>query len=75
MAKVNLTKHVWEGWTVEDFINELEIPIEMIMSGNSWQHPFQSKIELKKWCTNNQPYYKKPIPDVVNYFAAKYGIK
>lgn len=43
----------------------------MIMSGQSWKQPFKDREELKRWCMDNQPYYKKYIPDVVNYFYAK----
>ena len=71
MAKINLDKHVWEGWTVGTFINDLEPMFNMIMSGRSWQKPFTTKEEVKKWCMDNQSYYKKHIPDVVNYFVAK----
>lgn len=73
--KMNLEKHIWEGWTVQSFINELEPTLNMIMSGNSWQKSLRNKKELKKWCMENQPYYKKYIPEVVNYFANKYNIK
>lgn len=65
------TKHIWEGWTVQDFINELEPQFNIIMSGGSWQNPFESKDELKDWCKDNQPYYKKHIPEVYNYFLKK----
>ena len=41
------------------------------MSGNSWHKPFTSKEELKRWCMDNQPYYKKYIPEVVTYFQNK----
>ena len=33
-----------------------------------------TKEELKEFCMDNQPYYKKHIPEVVNYFAKKYNI-
>jgi hypothetical protein len=72
--KINLEKHIWEGWTVGAFINELEPVMDMIMNKRSWQKPFTSKEEVKKWCMDNQPYYKKYIPDVVNYFVKKYNI-
>ena len=26
---------------------------------------------VKQWCMDNKPYYKKYIPDVVNYFYSK----
>lgn len=68
---MNMNKHVWEGWLVKDFINELEPIFEMVMSGNSWQKPFRYRDELKRWCMDNQPYYKKYIPEVVDYFYSK----
>ncbi len=68
---MNLNKHIWEGWTVQSFINELEPTFNMIQAGQSWKKPFGDKAELKQWCMDNQPYYKKHIPDVFNYFAKK----
>ena len=65
---MNLNRHIWEGWTVQSFIDELEPTFNMIMDGNSWKKSFTSKDELKKWCMDNQPYYKKHIPEVFNYF-------
>lgn len=66
MSKIDYNKHIWEGWTVQDFINDLEISIKY--------QTFTNKKELKKWCMNNQPYYKKYIPEVVNHFAIKLNI-
>ena len=71
MEKINLSKHVWEGWTVQDFIDELEPTIDMIQRGQSYQKPFANRDELKKWCIENQPYYKKYIKEVVDYFTAE----
>lgn len=68
---INLDRHVWEGWTVQDFIDELEPLFDQIMSGHSWQKPFKDKAELKAWCIDNQPYYKRYIPEVVEYFFKK----
>lgn len=65
------SRHVYEGWTVQSFIDELEPTFTMIMNSNSWQKPFKTKEEVKDWCKDNQPYYKKHIPGVVNYFAKK----
>lgn len=65
---MNRDKHVWEGWTVGKFIDELEPIFNMIQSGNSWQQPFDDNEKLKQWCMDNQPYYKKHIPEVFNYF-------
>ena len=72
---MSLNKEIWEGWTVQAFIDELEWSIKASMSGQSRQTKFQSKEELKKWCMDNQPYYKKHIPEVVNYFAELYNLK
>lgn len=74
-TKINFGKHIREGWTVGDFITDLEPQVEMIMTGRSWMRPFKTKAELRKWVGENQPYYKKPVPEVVNYFATKFGLK
>ena len=74
MTKINLSKHIWEGWTVGSFIDELEPAVEMIMSGNSWREPFQNRAELNQWLKDNQPYYKKDIKEVQQYFAKKFNI-
>jgi hypothetical protein len=68
---MNPNKHIWEGWIVQDFIDELEPQFERIMSNRSHVRPFTSDAELKNWCKDNQPYYKKHIPDVFNYFKSK----
>jgi hypothetical protein len=68
---MGMDRHIWEGWTVQSYVDELEPMFNMIMAGNSWQKPFQSKDELKEWCKNHQPYYKKYIPEVVTYFWQK----
>ena len=63
-GSVNMDKHIWEGWTIRDFIEELEIEFQY--------HPtFKSRNEVKKWAMSNQPYYKKYIPEVVNYYWEK----
>jgi hypothetical protein len=67
----NLQRHIWEGWTPQDFIDELEPTFNQIMNGGSWQKPFRDREELKEWCMDQQPYYKKYIPEVVDYFFAK----
>ena len=68
-------KHIWEGWTVQNFIDALVPQADMIMAGQSWRKPFQSRAELEAWCADNQPYYKNPIPEVVSFFAERYGIR
>lgn len=67
MAKggtINMDRHVWEGWTVGDFIRELEIPFQ-------YHSKFSSKDEVKKWAMSEQPYYKKYVPEVVTYYWQK----
>ena len=75
MAKINLEKHIWEGWTVGAFIQDLEPMFDVIMCGQSWKKPFTTKQEVKKWCMNMQSGYKNYIPDVVKYFVEKAKIK
>lgn len=65
---MDLERNIYEGWRPIDFINELEPSFIAIMSGQSWHKPFKTSNELKKWCMDNQPYYKKHIPEVFNYF-------
>ncbi len=67
--KINYNKHIWEGWLVIDFINEIEQSIDF------QDQKFTSKQQLKEFCKDNQPYYKKHIPEVVNHFAQKYNLK
>ena len=73
MADMN--RNVWEGWTPQDFINELEPSLDMIMEGKSWQKKFENKKDMVEWIKSNQPYCKKSIPEVNNYFAKKYNLK
>lgn len=73
MADMN--RNVWEGWTPQDFINELEPSLDVIMEGKSWQKKFENKKDMVEWIKSNQPYYKKSIPEVNNYFVKKYNLK
>ena len=45
------------------------------MTGKSWKEPFKDYAELEKWCADHQPFYKQPIPEVVDYFARRYRIE
>ena len=72
---IYLQKLIWEGWTVQHFIESLAPEVERIMAGRSWRKPFASKQELAAWCKDNQPYYKKRIQGVNNYFARLYNLK
>lgn len=71
---INLSREVWEGWTVKAFIDELEPLFVVVQSGESWMPKMTNRSEVKKWCMENQPYYKGYIPEVVDYFCDKYNI-
>ena len=75
MANIDFNKHIYEGWTVGNFIEELQPELDMIQTGNSYMKPITTKPELRKWIGENQPYYKKPVSEVVNYFCNRYAIK
>lgn len=68
---MNLERNIYEGWRPIDFINELEPTFNIIKNNRSWQKPFKDDKELKQWCMDNQPCYKKHIPEVFNYFKNK----
>lgn len=68
------TKHIWEGWTVQDFIDELDWEFNRIMGNMSHNKPFTTREEVRQWCRDNQPYYKKHIPEVANHFIKKAGL-
>jgi hypothetical protein len=71
---MNYEKHIWEGWRIIDFLEALEPSFVAIQSGKSWQKPLKTPEEVKKWCMDNQPYYKKHIPEVVKYFSNKLNL-
>ena len=73
-SSIDFTRHIWEGWTVRDFIDALAPQISLIMTGKSWRKPFTTRAELSAWCADSQPYYKKPIAEVADYFADLYGL-
>jgi len=61
-------RHIWEGWTVQSFIDDLQPIFNMVIRNQSHIKPFKTKEELKSWCKDHQPYYKKHIPEVYNHF-------
>ena len=73
---MNRNKHIWEGWTVGDFIDHLEIAYKYHgkVGRTELETPFKSKDEIKEWCKSEQPYYKKHIPEVYKYFLKKSGL-
>lgn len=71
----NLNREVWEGWTPQHFIDALDLELHMIMTGMSWVNPFKTKAELARYIVDHQPYYKKPVPEVIDYFSELYGLE
>ena len=67
---MNKDKHIWEGWTVGDFINDIKPSFE-IRNKYYRNAGFENKEQLKKWVVSEQPYYKKYIPEVYRYFLYK----
>lgn len=68
---MNRDKHVWEGWTVGDFIDDIEVTFNY---RSKYSNFWKSKEDLKKWIISEQPYYKKHIPEVYKYFLNKSGL-
>ena len=66
----NRDKHIWEGWTVGDFIDDIEVMFN-VRDKYYRNAGFNTKEELKNWVKDHQPYYKKHIPEVYRYFLYK----
>lgn len=75
MKNIDYNKHIWEGWLVKDFIEELNDVVDIFVSNSNEFHSKITKEDLKKFIVDNQPYYKKEIPEVIEYFINKYNIK
>ena len=74
MPNIDYNKHIYEGWRVIDFINNLKPLVDIVMKGNSYREPFDNSELLAEFCADNQPYYKKVVPEVVDYFCSVYNI-
>ena len=73
MKEINMDKVIHER-TVKDYIADIEPTLKMVQNGRSWMKPIETRKELKRFCINLQSYYKRYIPEVVNYLAQKYNI-
>ena len=71
LAVKNPNKHIWEGWTVQNFIDELEPIFDLIIADLAMTR-LKSENDVKVWCQDTQPYYKKHIPEVYDYFSRKF---
>lgn len=70
----NLDKHIYEGWTVRDFIEDIEPTIDLIMSDKSFVPKPKNKAQLISLIKGQQPYYKKSIKEVNDHFIKKYNV-
>jgi len=70
----NLERHIYEGWRVKDYIEDLTPMFNMIMNKQSWMSPFKTKKEITDWCKDTQSHYKKAIPEVNNHFCKLAGL-
>lgn len=78
-AKYQFDKHIWEGWHVRDFIDELEPSLDHLMDyamayrGGASEPLFKTKEAIKDWVKNNLPYTTKALREVTKYFVDKYN--
>ena len=68
-----MKKEAYESWTVQDFVDELQMQADLIMIGQALHKPFRDRKE-EKWCHEEQPMNEKLILEVVGYFAERYGL-
>lgn len=54
-TRINKDKHVWEGWTVGDFIEELEPVVAMIMDGQSGENRSKANRNLPTGARTTSP--------------------
>lgn len=74
MRTVNYSKHIWEDWTVRDFINDIEYSVDITINDYKSRGIVITKDIISRITSDQQPYYKRVIPDVVNYFCNKYNV-
>lgn len=74
MRTVNYSKYIWEGWTVRDFINDIEYSVDITINDYKSRGIVITKDIISRITSDQQPYYKRVIPDVVNYFCNKYNV-
>ena len=78
-VKYQFDKHIWEGWKVRDFIDELEPQLDNIMDyamayrGGAAEPMLKTKEEIKDWVRSHLPYTIKALREVTKYFVDKYN--
>ena len=58
----NLKRNIYEGWTPMDYIQELTPIFNCVRS------QLKTRKDVITWCCDNQPFYKKQIPEVIAHF-------
>ncbi|GAB6118957.1 hypothetical protein [Dysgonomonas termitidis] len=48
MEAIDYSKHIWEGWTVQAFVDELQPVFDMIMTGQSCHDKLETRDQVKK---------------------------
>lgn len=74
MAKVNLNKEIWEGWTVGAIYDDVKWLADMIQRGEAIHKPFRSQKEIADWLKDEKPNMKKGANDVAKLLAADYDL-
>lgn len=74
MRTVNYSKHIQEGCAVRDFINDIEYSVDITINDYKSRGIVITKDIIARITSGQQPYYKRVIPDVVNYFCNKYNV-
>ncbi len=69
---MNRDKHIWEGWTVGDFIDDIEQTFDWTLKHYGKKH-WGNKANLKKWVKDSN-LITKGIYQVYNYFLKKSGL-
>lgn len=66
----NPERVIYEGWTVEDFVNALSNEFNLIEKRgfNIRLGDMNTRKQVEDWCKSRQPFYKKRIPEVTSYF-------
>lgn len=72
----NPDRLVGDGWehTVKDMFDEVNWQMEMVERGETRFNRPETKEDIKKLLEQFQPYVKKPIKELVNYYCQLYGI-
>ena len=79
--KVEMDKEISEGWTIRDFVNEIDDLVYECMYGNSILRTPRDRVELRymidhfmpKHMFHDNKKYEKTVSILTVYYANKYG--